>query len=306
MFNFADSRVESRKQKENIIMAKTKKSKSKLIIQYPQFDDPDCRDNFNIFDKGEESNSSKEHQFVFDIFSKTGPMAFESQFFYTERPMLQITVEGTKAKQFRQILIYYLQNQEMDIRIDPPVDDRDLEEVAALCESDIEKMCVDEELEYMKKHPPRCIRGHTSKVSQDIEEFSQKNYGKNITVFAIKCKCGSPSGKLLVPDEFGPISFKCHECANNMVVFDPAQHGYDGELGHNNEIKKSDSHKYKCVCCGENTFVNACGFQYSGETDVLEDEELDIQPEDLYGWFFLMAKCKKCGNIECAYEWECA
>lgn len=162
------------------------------------------------------------------------------------------------------------------------------------------------ELAYMRKHPPRCIKKHAGKPSSQLLAFLRENLGDESTAFAVKCRCGSEQFRISVAEGFGPVSVECSECAKQFVVFDPSLHGYDGELGHNSEIAPAKRREVRCLKCKEDAFHACCGFQYAGETDVLEDKSIKVKPEDLFGYFLLAGHCSKCGAITNAFDWECA
>ena len=63
---------------------------------------------------------------------------------------------------------------------------------------------------------------------------------------------------------------------------------------------------YRCTKCGSEKFIISTGFQNSGETDVLEDEEINVNPEDLFGYHIICMKCIECKKASIAYENECA
>ena len=163
----------------------------------------------------------------------------------------------------------------------------------------------DDEMKYMEEHPPRCLRGHSMVASDELRNFIQKDYGRHTTVFSLRCSCGQSDFESSVPDGFGPVTVVCKNCNSDWVLFDPAIHGYDGELGHNSGMETAGSKRCSCECgCG--VFSLTCGFQYSGETEILEEEEIDIAPEDLYGWFVLVGKCASCKQAKLLLDWECA
>jgi hypothetical protein len=40
--------------------------------------------------------------------------------------------------------------------------------------------------------------------------------------------------------------------------------------------------------------------------DVLEDDDCDCKPEDLFGWYVIVLKCKECGTVNQIADFECA
>lgn len=163
----------------------------------------------------------------------------------------------------------------------------------------------DDEIKYMEQHPPRCIKEHSVASSEELRHFIQKNYGDHTTVFSVRCNCGQSNFQVVLTDDFGPVTVICKNCNSHWELFDPSIHGFDGELGNNKGIERPGNKS--CFCeCGSGVFALTCGFQYSGETDILEEEEIVIAPEDLYGWFVLVGKCASCREIKVLLDWECA
>ena len=165
----------------------------------------------------------------------------------------------------------------------------------------------DDEIRHMEKHPPCCVGQDIAPASAELTELIQADYGSNTTVFALRCSCGEDCSTVsLVQDGFGPVSLKCARCATQRTVFDPLKHGYDGAVGNNQGMEFGTPLVRPCPKCGASTFQVAAGFQYSGETDILEHEELDIKPEDLFSWFVLGGKCSSCGQCTILADIECA
>jgi hypothetical protein len=105
----------------------------------------------------------------------------------------------------------------------------------------------------------------------------------------------------------GETRITCQSCGSERTVFDPAIHGYEGELGIGMDTPPAPAEDVVCDGCGGRTFRVALAFQYSGETDVLdEDDPPDVRPEDLFGWVVIAAECAECGKIQQVAETECA
>ena len=163
------------------------------------------------------------------------------------------------------------------------------------------------EIAYMEKHSPRCLGSLVTLAPPDLRRYIQELLGANTTAFSPICECGNDVAGIAVPSDFGPTEISCAKCGKTRVVFDPRQHGYDGECGNNADVEISESDAHACSRCGNRTFQIALGFQYSGETDILEETDPPkVNPEDLFGWFMAAVRCQKCGNIEKAAEEECA
>ncbi len=165
----------------------------------------------------------------------------------------------------------------------------------------------DAEMNYMKKHAPSCLGQPVASAPADLKKLIQANYSSNTAVFAPRCSCGENRMIVFLPEGgFGPVSLKCAGCASQRIVFDPLKHGYDGAVGNNEGMEGGlPSQTQACPKCGGSAFCVAAGFQYSGETDILEEEDLDSKPEDLFGWFVLAGKCLACGQQTILADLEC-
>ena len=166
---------------------------------------------------------------------------------------------------------------------------------------------MEDEITYMKDHPPRCLGGHCIPSPNDLHEAVNAELGDHSTVFTPVCKCSCEIVEVMSSEDYSPIIIKCTKCGSARPVFDPIKHGYDGELGHNEGFDPTTPKDCSCLECGNHSFRLALGFQYSGETDILEEEDSpDVKPEDLFGWLLALAKCEECGKIREITESECA
>ncbi|HXI68859.1 MAG TPA: hypothetical protein VNN22_00730 [Verrucomicrobiae bacterium] len=159
----------------------------------------------------------------------------------------------------------------------------------------------------MKKHPPSCIGPDVGPATSELRNLIQGEYGTNTTVFALRCSCGEDRfGVSLPEDGFGLVFIKCAQCGLQRTIFDPSKHGYDGALGNNKGLELGPSSPSCCPKCQLGVLRLATGFQYSGETSILEEEKLDIKPQDLFGWFVLGGQCTSCGGSNILADLECA
>jgi ribosomal protein S27E len=166
---------------------------------------------------------------------------------------------------------------------------------------------MNKEIEYMKEHPPRCLGTHRRPASSELRDFIQKELGRDSTVFTPLCACSNEYLGFRLPEHYGPTAIACPKCSETRVVFDFTKHGYDGELGHNDGLEADPVRTLACTECGHETFEMGFGFQYAGETDILEeDEDIQIKPEDLFGWLMIAAKCAECGHLQTVTNYECA
>jgi Zn finger protein HypA/HybF involved in hydrogenase expression len=158
----------------------------------------------------------------------------------------------------------------------------------------------------MSQVPPRCIENNATQSSESLISLIRKDYGENIEAYAIQCKCGETELIPVAPIGMGLVSFNCPSCGDNQLLFDPKRDGYDGELGNNDNMDMEEPVLFICPQCGGEEFSLACAFQYSGEDDVLEDEEIEKKPQDLFGWFIFAGECVVCGKTTTICDCECA
>jgi predicted RNA-binding Zn-ribbon protein involved in translation (DUF1610 family) len=158
----------------------------------------------------------------------------------------------------------------------------------------------------MSQVPPRCIEHIATQPAESIISLIRKDYGEDIDAFAIRCKCGETELIPVAPTGMGLVSFNCPACGNNHIIFDPKRDGYDGEFGHNDNMEMEVPVLFKCPQCSGEEFRLSCAFQYSGEDDVLEDDEIEKKPQDLFGWFIFAGECVVCGKTTTIYYCECA
>lgn len=166
---------------------------------------------------------------------------------------------------------------------------------------------MDNEIQYMATHPPRCLGSRVTEASEQLAAKLRDSLGDNSTSFALVCDCSNTELRIKVPECFGVISISCPKCNMERPIFHPLQHGYDGELQHNEGMELEPSSAFKCPDCQSDVLQVAIGFQYSGETDVLEEEDPpDVKPENLFGWLAVVCQCQSCKAIHPITDVECA
>jgi len=166
---------------------------------------------------------------------------------------------------------------------------------------------MENEMAYMQEHPPRCLGEHSVPPPDALLTFLQKELGEDSTVFTPMCECSRKFLKISSSQGLSPTAIACPKCGKSRVVFDPTQHGYDGELGHNSDLEMGAPEAVVCSECGGDCLRLALCFQYSGETDVLDDDDPpDVRPEDLFGWVMIAAQCEKCQAVQEVSQSECA
>jgi hypothetical protein len=163
------------------------------------------------------------------------------------------------------------------------------------------------EIAYMKKHPPRCLGRFSKPAAWSLRSHIRSYLGANTTAFTPLCECGNGRLGVAVAKEFGPVTISRPRCGKTRTVFDPRQHGYDAEDGSLAHLPIAEPEAIACGECGGGLFQIALGFQYAGETDVLQEETPPrIGPEDLFGWFTVAVRCVKCGTTDTVRDEECA
>ena len=157
--------------------------------------------------------------------------------------------------------------------------------------------------------PPRCLMDFRVVPVREppLGTFNDLGY------FALACACGSKSFKVLGhPQEDGlfaaPLSLTCNLCDKTTELFDIATHGYDAELGHGcYSIRGTGSQsEYSCTACQSFNFSTQAGFSY--QIEPVEDlgPENQERIQDLFDWFYLDARCEKCGEAASVTDYECA
>lgn len=173
---------------------------------------------------------------------------------------------------------------------------------------------MDDYIKYMWETPPRCIKEHAIQPHKKLRKILLKNYGNYCTVFGLACTCGNTLFQIKgenIQDYEGiidPISLICRKCSKSFIIFDSSIHGYDGELGENEENEERVTKNiFKCKKCDNDIFEIASMFQYSGdEKELVDEENIDKNPEDLFGCFACHSLCNNCGrkyevtSIECS------
>jgi hypothetical protein len=154
-------------------------------------------------------------------------------------------------------------------------------------------------------HPPKCLDGHR----RGAAETSSLEHAAEVT-FQIACDpCGFDQFELLElhveiaggSQSVGLVT-RCSKCGVERVLFDQAQHGYDGELGHLSFLK------------GPRTSTSLRGpaplrisFVYNSSIEELQETagENGIAVQDLFDWF-RVSRADASGAWEDVWDCECA
>lgn len=155
-------------------------------------------------------------------------------------------------------------------------------------------------------HPPRALAGLRATPAEVTWAFD--GHGEPVNaVFALACACGAtdliPVGGLDDDDAVeAPISIECEACEAVYTVFDPAQHGWDGEL--------DPTALPEPVLLGEiETAIDAPHqilVRYEYASEVLGDPAHAGREHDLFTWFTLLARDADTGELALAFDAECA
>lgn len=179
-------------------------------------------------------------------------------------------------------------------------------------------------VQYLSKHPPRCIAGFVAEpirvTSESLGHPSQKelaNPGSELLVplespeyicpaFALSCKCGNREFRIKCFSWFSPefnevvvlspIELKCVSCGRMSEVIDTDKHGYDPEVCGDSATYRAIGERIFFSCVGCKSQVFRILVQFEQAVDVLTSSEIDasIRIEDRFTWFTLFGACADC------------
>jgi hypothetical protein len=140
------------------------------------------------------------------------------------------------------------------------------------------------------------------------------------SVFALACSC--VSGQRFIhgfswinPDNFdttsvflSPMFLECTAYGKRTDLIDTDAHGYDAELGHilATARGRGDPSMYECPECGRQRSDVFARFEYPDELFEQDFPEFAGRKEDLFSWFSLLGKCRRCAQSLVAADFECA
>jgi len=106
----------------------------------------------------------------------------------------------------------------------------------------------------------------------------------------------------------GPLSLACASCAQSTIVFDPAIHGYECEIGEESSLLRGegDPAEFHCPHCTSAAFSVITRFEYPDDLLEEENEEFRGREQDLFTWFDLIGRCTNCRAIVEITDVECA
>jgi hypothetical protein len=131
--------------------------------------------------------------------------------------------------------------------------------------------------------------------------------------FYLRCSCSSAALCILgypIAEVAGylssPLSVQCEACGRITPLFDSREHGYDAEQGSCYSIPSSgEPQRFVCPQCSGMTFAAYPAFTYQLEGDDFAPEQW-AHIQDFFDWFVLNVRCKNCGALCTAAEYECA
>ena len=174
---------------------------------------------------------------------------------------------------------------------------------------------------HFRNHPPRWIAGfNATPFALPGVEFDGHGLQIN-SVFALACSCGSgqhfvhdfswinPDNFDNVPVFLSPLCLECIACGMRTDLIDTDAHGCDAELGHSPMATargRGNPAVYECPKCGRQPLQAFARFEYSGELFDGDFPEFAGREQDLFSWFSLVGKCRRCSQLLAVADFECA
>jgi hypothetical protein len=107
-----------------------------------------------------------------------------------------------------------------------------------------------------------------------------------------------------------PLSVQCLVCEAVVPLFDAKEHGYDGEFGHDCYSMRGSGERRRFACpqCSGVTFAAYVALAYQLEADEADEIEAEHPGhiQDFFDWFTLDVRCRRCGTLATAADYECA
>lgn len=166
---------------------------------------------------------------------------------------------------------------------------------------------------------PLQVRHYVKKLSPELREDIQLKSDPLMWQATVSCKCNcdifriqtlgetNSSGLLCDTEEYQRAELACQECGRNIVLFDPALHGYNAMIAEHNStrlsLRKAKS-PYHCQC-GNNKFRVALSVVYDTDPETLASLTTK-ERNNSYGWFNALLKCTTCNRIIDFVDYECA
>lgn len=163
---------------------------------------------------------------------------------------------------------------------------------------------------------PRCLDGFRTTTAAGTPVLLDTLTDAPNRFHALACRCRSEhftvTGRValnaLIGQDVivGPVTCRCARCRRSAVVFDPARHGYDVEVGHFPPTASAgaggSTDSFACPGCGHTGWRLLARFEYPAAlVAAIEAGEAPGYPEhvgreqDLFTWFTLIGTCGQCG-----------
>lgn len=174
------------------------------------------------------------------------------------------------------------------------------------------------DINLLKSKKPRILSNFDASECS-YESIGLKNTDESFCLKSVRCKCGNDHLNVIatvaketkkslfktkeIINYLAPLHLECPKCKSVNLIFDPEQHGWDGENGDCASITGED---------GEELFNQSPAkvyveISYQGEEnyeDLAEDGISNI--EDYFDTFNLYIIAKDATNIEEVVAYECA
>lgn len=173
---------------------------------------------------------------------------------------------------------------------------------------------MDPYIQYMQDHPPRCIVSCAAVPTDEMAAFAGDDYGTYASIFQIRNEAGQREWLVWGASDAGdaakrsPVLVGSAQRDHAVFVFDETCDGYNGEFGLSDDSKEVPVYQTAVNCpeCGADRFNLTAVFQYSGDNEELNEDDLIARRQDFFAWFALLGCCTKCpwkgviANVECA------
>lgn len=126
--------------------------------------------------------------------------------------------------------------------------------------------------------------------------------------YEIACRCGGEAWAVNggsagtphdpnAPGMLAPIRVTCTGCNREELLFDPREHGYDGEYGNDtSEVNREDSERAVCAACSGRDFRVRVWLAYALDPSDLKDSPaLAARPQDFFTSISVHGACAECG-----------
>ena len=153
---------------------------------------------------------------------------------------------------------------------------------------------------------PRCFNDFELEDVQGADSPWAKGCGPEYLTKLVRCACGNCELNIYASSGSGmnlaPIHIECPNCNYKAEVFNPENHGHDGELGHycsfagREEAKKITESPIRLVV----------EYSYQGEENYKELLEEGIENLEDYFDVFAIYTMDNSGNLKEVVSYECA